>query len=368
MARKRRGRGEGSIFQRADGVWVASASGGYRANGRRVRKTAYGKTKREAQDKLRKLLDTATTEDINRLTVAQVVDEWLTAKKRTVAPTTYRSYSDTAATYVKPHVGHHRAVELKPAHVHRFYADMERNGETTGNQRKAGGILFSVMRYAVKQRLIEYNPCADIGRPKPEKKEMRVLTPEQTDVLLTAAGDDPLRALYVLAIASGMRSGELFGLEWRDIDFDAHCVSVRRTLEELSGQLRVKPPKSAKGIRRIDLPQFAMDALHVHRKAALAAGRLNAPVFCDAKGGYLRRPNVARRSFYPLLEKADVPKIRFHDLRHTAATLLLLQGVNPKVVSERLGHASVEITLNTYSHVLPTLQRDAADKLDQLFA
>jgi len=163
-----------------------------------------------------------------------------------------------------------------------------------------------------------------------------------------------------------LRQGELFALAWGDIDFDGGALQVRRTLEELKGKLRLKETKSRKG-RRVDLPRFALDALHEHRKAMLAEGHGKAPVFCDAAGGYLRRPNVRQRSFTPLLKAAGLPAVRFHDLRHTAATLLLTQGVHPKIVSERLGHASIEITLNVYSHCLPTLQREAASKLDRLF-
>ena len=366
MTRKRRGRGEGSIFQREDGLWVASASLGYDANGKRIRKTAYGKTKREAQEKLNRLLIGSAPADVDKLTVTQYIDLWLEAKKRTVAPTTHRSYSDLSRMYIKPHVGHYKLTALRPLHVNQMYAALVKTGETVSNQRKAGGVLFSVMRQAAKIRLIEYNPCADLDRPRTEKREMSILTPGQVDTFLKAAKEDPLHPLYVLALTSGMRSGELFALYWKDIDFEGRAVSVVRTLEELSGKLRLKPPKSARGTRRIDLPKMMMDALHDHRKRALAAGRLEAPVFCDSQGGWLRRSNVARQSFYPILKRAELPRIRFHDLRHTAATLLLIQGVHPKVVSERLGHASVEITLNTYSHVLPTLQRDAAEKLDQL--
>jgi integrase len=157
-----------------------------------------------------------------------------------------------------------------------------------------------------------------------------------------------------------MRSGELFALEWNDVDWDTSSVLVKRSLEEVKGQLALKEVKTAKGRRRIDFPCFALDALRAHCGRMRTEGHGSQTVFCDEHGGWLRRPNVTQRSFRPLISEAKLPLIRFHDLRHTAATILLLANVHPKIVSERLGHASIEITLNTYSHVLPTLQRDAA--------
>jgi integrase len=164
-----------------------------------------------------------------------------------------------------------------------------------------------------------------------------------------------------------MRQGELFALQAENIDFDNGSVYVQRSLENVGDQLRVKETKSAKGRRRIDLSRFTVDALHEHRKRMLAEGHTGGPFFCDTKGGYLRRSNFLRDSFEKIIARAKLPPIRFHDLRHTCATLLLLADINVKVVSERLGHAKIQITLDTYSHVLPTMQKAAADKLDRMF-
>ena len=229
-------------------------------------------------------------------------------------------------------------------------------------------MLRRAIRDAVSPlRLLDVNPCVEVSGPLVEAAEMTVLDAKQVDAMLKAAVSDRLHAMYVVAVATGMRQGELFALAWPDIDFDGGSVMVQRSLEEIDGKQRLKPPKTKKGKRRIELPKFAIDALHEHRKRMLAEGHAAGPVFCDRDGGYLRRQNMNRRSFKVLLKKAELPDIRFHDLRHTSASLLLLKGVNPKVVSERLGHASIEITLNTYSHVLPTMQREAADKLEKMF-
>ena len=251
-------------------------------------------------------------------------------------------------------------------HIEQLYSDLRRDGVSPSGIQKAGTLLQTALRHAVRLKLINHNPSLDVRKPRVTKPEMRVLTAEQVAVFLKAAESDRLYAMYVLAIRTGMRQGELFGLKWADIDFDGRSVFVQRTLEEINGRLRLKETKSVKGRRRIELSQTAVAALMAHRKRMLAEGNIGAPVFCDVAGGHLRRPNVHRRSFYPILDRAQLPRLRFHDQRHTSATLLLLAGVNPKIVQERLGHASIEITLNCYSHVLPSMQREAVDKLDRL--
>jgi integrase len=214
-------------------------------------------------------------------------------------------------------------------------------------------------------RLVAYNAARGVDKPLVPKVEMKCWDSASVATFLKAAKADRLLGMYVLALSSGMRQGELLGLQWGDIDFAASVVTVRRSLEELSGKVRLKSTKTGNS-RRIDLPPFAVDALRDHRAAMLAEGNIAAPVFCAPGGGFLRKGNVYRRSFIPLVTAAEVPRIRFHDLRHTHATLLLQAGENAKVVSERLGHANIRITLGTYSHVLPTMQKGAADKLQRL--
>ena len=367
MARKRRGRGEGSIYQRADGTWCASASAGYDGNGKRQRHTAYGKTKAEAQERLQELQRDGLP-DAKGMRVGDYLDRWLeTHVKSTLAPTTYRRYEQVVRLHLKPHIGRLKLSDAKPVHIEHLYKSQKKAGSSDRNREMSGVILQKAMKHAVRLGLMTSNPCPDIAKPRPEKREMKVWDHSQAVLFLNAAKSDRLHALYVLALNTGMREGELFALAWSDIDFAQSRLQVRRTLEELDGKVRLKEPKTPHSRRQIDLPRVATDALQDHRKRMLAEGNAAAPVFCDSGGGYLRRPNVARRSFKPLMQQAAVPTIRFHDLRHTAATLLLLMGENPKVVSERLGHASIEITLNIYSHVLPTMQKEAARKLDELF-
>ena len=171
----------------------------------------------------------------------------------------------------------------------------------------------------------------------------------------------------MLAVTAGMRPGELLGLQWSDVDLKGKAVMVQHSLQELNGQLKLAEPKTARGRRRIDLPQMAIDALVRHRARLLKEGLAGvAWVFPNASGGPWRRSHFHFNEYKPLLMRANLPDIRFHDLRHTSATLLLSQGVHPKVVQERLGHSQISVTLDTYSHVLPTMQLEAAGKFDEL--
>ncbi len=198
------------------------------------------------------------------------------------------------------------------------------------------------------------------------RKELRTLNAEEAQRLLEAAKGDRLEALLVLALTTGMRQGELLGLQWEDVDLKTGTVYIRRTLLELKGKLTLGETKSGRN-RRVDLPDIAVETLREHRKRMLAEGHPGPWVFCDTQGGPIRKSNLTRRWFKPLLQRAGLPDIRFHDLRHTAATLLLTLGVHPKIVQERLGHSQISLTLDTYSHVLPSMQREAARKLDTLF-
>jgi integrase len=210
--------------------------------------------------------------------------------------------------------------------------------------------------------------------PKVARAEPRVLSPEEARRLLDAARGDPLEALWVLALTTGVRQGELLGLKWSDIDLDGGRLHVRRTAYRLRGRGWVEAePKSQTARRSVALTPLAVDALRRH-KARQRAQRLRAGplwedrdlVFANAVGGYLEPQNLLRRAFWPLLQKAGLSRLRFHDLRHSAATLLLAQGVHPKVVQELLGHSSISLTLDTYSHTVPDLQAEAAARLERL--
>jgi integrase len=388
-SRRRRGHGEGAIYQRPDGSWSAIISLGFDAEGKRQRRQVYAATKKEVQDKLRNLqTDHALGRltDANRFTVGDWLTLWLenTARLK-VAPSTYRRYQQLVELQIRPHLGTALLSKLTPFHIVQFYAALEKAGDTAATRRKAGFLLGTALKAAVKMNFLVRNVVADVTLPKAPPKEMQTWTREQVQQFLEAAQSDRYYALYVLAVDSGMRSGELFALHWPDLDFAEAALQVQRSLEEIGGRTRLKTPKTEASRRRIDLSAFTVEVLGLHRQRMLVEGHnvRTGPVFVNTKGNFLLKTNVRRDSFLKVIARANqqaeeearrtgqaperLPTIRFHDLRHTSATLLLQDGENIKVVSERLGHEEIEMTLKTYAHVLPTMQRNAAARMDKLF-
>ncbi len=337
--RKRRGRGEGGIRQREDGLWEARVSLGYDAGGKRKRRTVYGKTKQEAQDELRRLQnESAGGIDVaaDKLIVAQWLTRWLELVKPTVEPGTYGPYERHVRLHLAPHVGHLRLIKFKAVHVQGLYADLITAGVTAVLQRKIGTTLTVALNQAVKLDLMPSNPAERVRKPLAPKAEVEVFDPDQVAEFLPVAAKDRLYPYYLTALDSGARPGELFALTWDDIDFKSNSISNSKSLEDISGVLRVKPTKTAKNRRRIDLSARTMRVLAAHRKAAQAAGRIGSPVFHDMDGGYLRLSNLSQNSFRPLTRAAGQPDAGLYTLRHTCATLLLLADEPAKVVSERL--------------------------------
>jgi integrase len=396
MARRRRGRGEGSISQRADGLWEAKVSLGYDGAGKRRRVTVYGGTKKEVQDKLReKQTDLGRGVDVTagRVTLAQWLTRWLAMVKPTVEPNTYGPYERHVRLHIVPVLGTVRLCQMKRGDVVNFYPELGRRGVSPTMQRKVGTTLTVALNKAVDLDLLPSNPATKVGKPRAKKPDVRPFDPDQAAAFLRAARGDRLFAFYRTALDSGARPGELFALTWPDVDFDRGFISITKSLEETAGKLRVKEVKTPKSRRRIDLSAETLAVLEEHRKAMLAAGFIGGPVFCDTQGGHLRNGNVWRDSFAPVCKRAGLPVcepkkgkkrkkadetagagvatrrgegFRLYDLRHTCATLLLLADVPAKIVSERLGHNSITVTLDTYSHVLPTMQKRAADTLGKL--
>jgi integrase len=366
--RKRRGRQEGSIYRRNDGLWAASVSAGYDDKGRRKRRVVYGATKQEAQNKLHEVLQQAANGQLDqtKMTVSACLDFWLDGLKMKQSPTTFKRYSTVTQQQIKPRLGRVPLVKLSPFHVSNFYREMAADNKSTDLQNRSGRYLRQCLHHAVRLELIQSNPAAKVPLPRVTKAKIHPLDGGQVASFLKATEGDRLHALYYLALDSGCRQGELFALERSDLDLARGEITVTKSLEELNGQLRVKEVKTPKGKRRIELAQSTVMALREHLDRMDAEGHGSFLLFCDTAGKHLRKGNTLRRSFKPALQAAGLPAIRFHDLRHTTATLLLLAGVNIKMVSERLGHATVELTLNTYSHVLPAMQQQAADQMDAI--
>ncbi|MHB8597500.1 MAG: tyrosine-type recombinase/integrase [Ktedonobacteraceae bacterium] len=368
-----RGHGEGSIYQRSNGRWVASIS----LEGRK-RKTFYGKTRKEVQEKLRVALNEqkqGTLATGPQQTVKQYLEHWLEeVHKSSIRLSTYRPYRIMLDRHVFPAIGHIKLQKLTPQHIQTFYAHELKSGLAPKSVRNMHGLLHKALDNAVRWGLITRNVCDVVSLPRKIRYEIVPLTQEQAQKLLESAKGHALEGLLTLGVTTGMRLGELLALRWQDIDFESQNLHIQRSVGYIPYQGYIETePKTAKSRRKVALPLFVCEALKLHRTRQLerrlkigADWRDRDLVFCNRNGDYLD-PSHIRGRFHKLLRGANLPNVRFHDLRHSAATLLLSMGIHPKVVQEILGHSQISMTLDTYSHVLPSMQEEAMKKLDDLF-
>jgi integrase len=298
---------------------------------------------------------------------------WLdVVKKPELRRTTYARYRIHIYKHILPRLGHVQLQKLTPQQVQSLYASLQET-QSPGSVRMLHSILHEALRNAVSWNLVSRNVCDLVSPPKPEKHEAQTLNADQAQRLLEVAKRHNLEAMLTMAITTGMRHGELLALKWQDIDFIDKSVRVRRTVSFLAGQgYKENDPKTAKGRRKIALPHITIEQLKEHRIHQLEMRRKAGDawqerdlVFCNAYGHYMHSGHL-RTQFYRLLESAGLPRMRFHDLRHSAATLLLSMGVHPKVVQEILGHSDIGVTMDVYSHVLPTMQSDAMGGWDNI--
>lgn len=371
MAKRRRGWGEGSIYRRDDGLYQVRV----RVDGKRL--AFYAASEDEAKRLLRLKVGErergALVVTANH-TVAQYLETWLAeVVTPSVRPSTLARYRQIVTLHLIPAIGRHRLGKLSPQHLSACYRQLSAT-LSASTVRNAHGVIHSALDTALQWELVARNVADLVDPPLVKRDEMRFLTADEARRLLDTARGDPLEALYVLALTTGMRQGELLGLKWADLDLKAGLLNVRRSLSRVKGQGFVEQaPKTAKGSRTIALTPIGIDALKHHHTQQLQARLFAGPawvasdlVFCTSHGTPIEAQNLRVRSFAPLLKAAGLPSIRFHDLRHSAASLLLALGVHPKIAAEILGHANVSITLNTYSHVAPTLQADAMRRLGEL--
>jgi integrase len=374
----KRANGEGSIRRRADGRYEAMVT---LPDGKR--KSFYGKTRAEASAAL-----TAALRDLGqgvpivaeKQTVAEYLAWWLNGAAHGLAPRTLTRYRAHVMRNIAPALGRIRLAKLSPQPIQALYAAKLEAGYAPGTVRQMHAVLRRALGEATRLGLVPRNVATLVKVPKPARHEMQVLSPDEARVLLAAVEGDRLEALYVLALTTGMRLGELLALRWSDIDLHAElhgttsALHVRATLRFKNADTYFfEPPKTPKSRRRIGLGTTSVEALRQHRArqleerlAAGAAWRDEDLVFCTPIGGALCGNHLSERDFRVLLARANLPRIRFHDLRHTCATLLLRRGVHPKVVSELLGHSTVTMTLDRYSHVLPDMQQAAMEAMDGL--
>ena len=369
----RRGHGEGSIYQRKDGRWAASIS-----LENRKRKTFYGKTRREVQEQLKVALREQQQGMLAtgpQQSMKHYLEYWLEeVHKPSILSTTYRGYRIFLNKHILPALGHVQLQRLTSQQVQAFYTKKLKEGLAAKTVRNMHGLLHKALDNAVRWGLVPRNVSDAVSLPRQTRHEIQPLNRVQAQRLLEAAKGHALQGLLTLAVTTGMREGELLALRWQDIDFDTQSLQNRRSMSFIPGKGYVElEPKTEKGRRKIMLPSFVCEALKQHRLRQLER-RLKVGtrwqerdlVFCNIYGGFLD-PAHLRQRFDRLLRDAGLPDVRFHDLRHSAATILLSMGVHPKVVQELLGHSQIDVTMDTYSHVLPSMQQEAMEKLDDLF-
>jgi integrase len=341
------------------------------------RRSLYGKTRADVARKLAQALrdqeQGAPVVD-ERQTLEAFLVSWLDMVAPTLEASTVQRYKELMTLHVIPAVGKTRLTRLAPQQIQALYASTLEEGLSPTTVHHLHAALHRALEIAVKLGAVGRNVCDHVEAPRIVKTEMRVLARDEARQLLDTAKGTRYEALLTVALATGMRQGELLGLRWRDVDMDAGMLSVTSSLtwHRAEKVWVIKQPKTRRSRRRIALKAPIVETIRAHWRAQLAqrlalgaAWEDNDLVFCTGQGRPLAARNI-ERIFHTLLERAALPRIRFHDLRHTCATLALKAKVQPKIVSEMLGHASVAVTLDIYSHVLPDMQDDAAAAMAEM--
>jgi integrase len=372
----RRGPNEGTVFQRKDGRWAAGVDFGYQG-GKRVRKWVIGHSRAEAAAKLAPVIrarDESRPVPDQRQRLGPFLRHWLDEVARpTLRASTYESYDDLVTLHLIPGLGRIALAKLGPSDVQAFLNAKLASGLSPRRVQYMHAVLRRALKTAERWGLASRNVAKLVDPPRVPRHEIAPLTQEQAGQLLAAAGDDRLYALYALALATGLRQGELLALRWQDIDLVERWLSVRHTLARVGGKLILLEPKTDRSRRTIALPQTAVAALRAHRTRQrmerLVAGARwveSEHVFATTIGTPIEA-GALTRSFQRALARANLPHTRFHDLRHAAATFLLGQGFGLEDVKNLLGHSSIVLTSNTYGHVLTQRQRQIADGMDAVF-
>lgn len=376
---------KGHLKKRSKDSWTIVVDLGLKANGKRNQKWKSTKgTKKEAEALLARMLaelEDGVYIDAKKTSVSDYLDKWIVSIKGSVSSTTYERYQQLCDKHLKPTIGNIALNKLQAIRISELYSVAMESGRIDGK----GGlskqtvlhmhrVLKRTLSQAVKWGLLSRNPCDAVDNiPKPSKKERLTFTTEETLSLLEQLNGNPLYLPVLIAVTTGMRRGEILGLRWKDIDLDKKRLYIRQiVIETRQYGLEVKQPKTDASSRTIALPQIAIEAIKKYRveqaELCLQLGKGLTPesmLFNEYSG--LNVPNRITVNFRSFIKSHGFKHVTFHDLRHTHATHLLEQNIHPKIVSERLGHSTIALTMNTYSHVMPTMQEEAANKVDELF-
>ena len=367
----RRGNNEGTIYKRNDGSWCAQIT---LPNGKR--KTKYGKVQKEVRDWLVEQQNAArqgTWSDGQSITVAEFLERYMAdVMAHTLRPKTQETYTIIIRTHLIPEIGKLRLHALRPDHLQRLYSSKLSDGKSRRTVQHIHAVMHKALNHAVKWGLIVRNVADAVDVPRPQQKPPELLTEAQAKHLLDYVKVDPLYSLWILTITTGMRKSEVLGLRWSDVDLDAGIIRISQvalTVHKMGTIL--SEPKTEKSRRSIELPSVTVEALKAHREAQkryedFEGFKDQGLVFCTKRGTPFGSRNLLKY-FHDALEKAELPKVRFHSLRHLHATMLLAGNLHPKLVQERLGHSRIDITMDTYSHVIKGMGKQAADEMDRLF-
>jgi integrase len=373
---RKRASGESSIYRDDDGRWHGFVSMGQKENGRRDRRHVSGAKRADVVAKVRAIeakRDAGMVDAAGRApTVGEWLDHWLdNIASRKVRARTLESYRSTVRLHLRPGIGHHRLDRLQPEHLEQLYAALAEKGLSPASILRAHRVLSRAVRVASQRGKVARNVATLVDPPAVKRPQRALpLSAAEAREVMSAAHSHRNAARWTVALAVGLRQSEALGLRWSDVDLDNGTLSVRRGLHRVRGQgLIYEEPKADRSRRTLALPAQLVDALRAHRAAQLEERITAGPlwqdhdlVFAQPNGRPIERKSDWR-AWKTLLRDAGVREVRLHDGRHTAATLLLSEGVHPRVVMEVLGHAQMRTTTDTYSHVMPALGRDAADRM-----
>ncbi len=367
----RRGNNEGSIYRRNDGRWAAGVS----VDGGR-RKPYYGRTRQDVAQKLQKAqraLANGLPLAGDRLTTGALLESWLqNVAAQKVRPKTLRRYREIVQLHLAPEIGRVPLVRLTPQNVEAMLSALLAKGMSPRTASHCRAVLRNALHAAERWGFVGRNVAGLAEPPRVPQREVRPISTAQARALLNAVKGDRLEALFTVALAVGLRQSEALGLRWSDVDLDSATLSVQRGLQRVDGLYVFMEPKTQRSRRTLTLPRPVVAALREHRSRQAAERLLVGTAWQGEKWGHLVFANEAgeplsgfhaSRRFHALLRLAGLPTMRYHDLRHGAASLMAAQGVPARVAMEILGHAEISTTLNIYTHVGSELQKDAAERM-----
>ena len=375
---KKRANGEGNIRKRKDGRWEGRYTAGHDpVNGKQIFKNVLGKTQAEVKEKLAKALVEAGQVDFTKsgqYTVGTWMDTWFeNVAKIKVRPSSHQTYKGYIDNHIKPNIGNIPLEKLTTMDLQKFYRKLltkgrverieskeQPKGLSAKTVRNINQVISSAMDLAVAQKIILTNPTDACELLKVERKEMQTVPAEQLSAFLEEAKRSGVYEMYYIELATGLRRGELLGLKWTDIDWKNGIIKVRRQVARVDGQIVEAPLKTKNSYRAVSISPQAIEVLLEQKRKTN-----DAYVFPSPNGGPIS-PDSVNNMLKRVLERASIPKVRFHDLRHTFATIALQNGVDIKTVSGMLGHFSAGFTLDTYAHVTTSAQKEAAQTMGNI--